>query len=382
MNRLTALVSLLVLVDTVFYSALTPLVPHYARVTGFGNGGVGVLVAAYPAGTLLASLPAGAMFDRFGARRTLLVAMALFSVSTLTFGWSSAALVLIVARFVQGVGGACAWTAGLATLAATVPAAQRGRYLGVAFSAAVVGTIIGPAFGAIAAHVGTGPAFSAAAGLAAVICTFRRLLPPSSEQQSMSLSEVIEVARHAGIARGLWLTALAGIGLGTLNVLGPLRLNGLGASAGLIAAAFIGGGVLEAALSPFIGHLSDRHGPRYTVTRSLVLCIVASVLVPLVSPRDIALVVVALGSMAFGTLFVPAAAMVSEGGDQRGAQFGLVFGLTNLLWATGQGVAAGVSGFVADATSDKVPFFATAAICLLSLASNVAASRRAGRAVA
>jgi MFS family permease len=379
LNRLTALVCLLVLVDTVFYSALTPLVPHYSRATGLGNGGVGVLVAAYPVGTLVASLPAGALFDRFGARRTLLVAMALMSASTLTFGWSSAAAVLIGARLVQGVGGACAWTAGLAALSAEAPAAERGRYMGVAFSAAVAGAIVGPALGAVAAHLGTGPVFSAAALLAVVICAFRGLLPPSAEQQSVRVREVLAVARRAGIAHGLWLTALAGIGLGMLNVLGPLRLNSLGASAGLIAAAFIGGGIAEAVLAPFIGHLSDRHGPRYTVTRSLYLCVVASILVPLVTPKAIALAAVALGSLAFGTLFVPAAAMVSQGADEHGAQHGMVFGLTNLLWATGQGSAAGVSGFVADATSDKVPLFAAAVICLLSLVANQAVSRRADR---
>jgi MFS family permease len=364
------LVSLSVLVDTVFYTALTPLVPHYSHLSGLGNGRVGLLVAAYPAGTLLASLPAGALFDRFGARRTLVVGMTLMSASTLAFGWSSTAGVLIAARFIQGLGGACSWTAGLAALSATVPAAQRGRYLGVAFSAAVAGAILGPALGAVAAHLGTGPVFSAAAVLAAVICAFRGLLPPSADQQAVRLREIVEIARHEGIAWGLWLTAVAGIGLGALNVLAPLRLSDLGASSGLIAAAFVCGGVLEAGLSPFVGRLSDRHGPRYSVTRSLILCIAAAIVIPLVSPRDVALVAVGFGSLGFGTLFVPSSAMVSHGAEDRGAHQGLVFGLANLLWATGQGVASGASGFIADATSDKVPFFAVAAICAFSLVAN------------
>jgi MFS family permease len=372
-------VSLSVLVDTIFYTALTPLVPHYSHVTGLSSGGVGVLVAAYPAGTLLASLPAGVLFDRFGARWTLVVGMALMSASTLVFGWSSPAAVLIVARFVQGVGGACSWTAGLASLSTTVPTAERGRYLGFAFSAAVGGAIVGPALGAVAAHLGTGPVFSAAAVLAIVICAFRGLLPPSADQQALRWSEILAAARHRGIGRGLWLTAVAGIGLGVLNVIAPLRLNTLGASAGLIAAAFVCGGLAEALLSPLVGRLSDRHGPRYSVTRSLMLCIVAAILIPVVSPRDVALVAVAFGSLGFGTLFVPSTAMISHGADDRGVQQGLVFGLANLVWASGQGVAAGVSGFVADATNDKVPFFAVAAICLFSLVTNFGEHRDINR---
>jgi MFS family permease len=369
-NRLTALVSLLVLVDTIFYSALTPLVPHYAVAAGFGTAGVGVLVAAYPAGTLVASLPSGVFFDRFGARRTLLLAMVLMSVSTFTFGWSSEPGVLIVARFVQGIGGSFAWTAGLASLAATAPAEQRGRYIGVAFSAAVAGAILGPVLGAIAAHLGTGPVFSAAAVLAAVILCFQGMLPASADRQAVSLREVVDVARHPGIARGLWLTTLAGIGLGTLGVLGPLRLSSLGASAGLIAAAFVAAGLFEAVLSPLVGRLSDRRGPRYPVSRSLAVCIVASVVIPFVSRTDLALVVVGLASMGFGTLFTPGAAMISHGGDERGTQFGLIFGLANLVWACGQGVASGISGVVADATSDKVPFIVVAVICVISLVGN------------
>ena len=296
--------------------------------------------------------------------------MALMSVSTLTFAWSSAAGILILARLVQGVAGSFSWTAGLATLAGAAPTEQRGRYLGLAFSAAVAGAILGPALGGLAAHLGTGPVFSAAAVLAALLSAFAGLLPSTTDPQSVSLRQIVDVARHAGIARGLWLTTLAGIGLGTLAVLGPLRLSGLGATAGLIAASFIGGGLLEAALSPFVGRLSDRHGPRYTVTRSLVVCMVTFLVIPFASPRNFALVAVGLGSLGFGTLFVPAAAMVSEGGEERGTQFGLIFGLTNLVWAIGQGAASGISGFVADATSDTVPFVVVAAICLVSLISN------------
>jgi MFS family permease len=345
-------------------------VPHYAAVTGLGSGGVGVLVAAYPAGTLLAALPSGAFFDRFGARRTLVLAMVLMSASTFVFGWSSAAGVLIVARFVQGIGGSFAWTAGLASIAIAAPAERRGRYLGIVFSAAVAGAILGPAFGALASRLGIGPVFSAAAVLAAVIIAFRGLLPPRADAQAIGLRRTLEVARTPGIARGMWLTTVAGIGLGALDVLAPLRLNTLGASADVIAAAFLVGGLLEACLSPFVGRLSDRHGPRYTVAVSLALCMVTSVLVPLVARAAPTAVTVALCSLAFGTLFVPAAAMVSHGADVRGIQPGLVFGLTNLAWASGQGLSAGVSGFVADATSYVVPFAAVAVVCLVSLAAN------------
>jgi len=51
-----------------------------------------------------------------------------------------------------------------------------------------------------------------------------------------------------------------------------------------------------------------------------------------------------VGLPAFGTLFVPAAAMIGDGADRRGLHHGLAYGLANLAWAAGQGVAAAGSG--------------------------------------
>src|SRR5262250_2078133 len=131
-RALLGFVCALVLVDTVFFTALTPLLPHYVHAVGLSKAGAGVLVAAYPLGTLVAALPSGVIVTRLDAKRAVLIGLVLMSASTLVFGWSNSAIVLDAARFVQGLGGACTWSGGMAWLASAAPHERRGELLGTA----------------------------------------------------------------------------------------------------------------------------------------------------------------------------------------------------------------------------------------------------------
>src|SRR3954451_15865917 len=58
-RRLVWLVGAVVLVDTMFYAAITPLLPELADRLDLGKGAAGVLMAAYAAGTPVGALPRG-----------------------------------------------------------------------------------------------------------------------------------------------------------------------------------------------------------------------------------------------------------------------------------------------------------------------------------
>lgn len=167
LRRLLVLVSAIVLVDVCFYSAITPLLPWYQDELGLSKSQTGILAAAYAVGTLAASLPAGWLASRWGARPTLLTGLALLAGACVAFGFGKSFEVLVVARLIQGVGGAGSWSAGMAWLISVAPKEQRGQMIGTALGTAVAGAIGGPIVGALAEELGPELVFSTVALIAA-----------------------------------------------------------------------------------------------------------------------------------------------------------------------------------------------------------------------
>src|SRR3954453_8034162 len=155
MRRLLLLASAMIFIDVAFFAAIAPLLPEYVDNLGLTKAEAGVLSAAYAAGTLLGSLPAGFVASRMGPRKTVIHGLLLLGVASAVFGFADQIFVLDAARFIQGIAGALIWSGALTWLITTAPEENRGAVIGTALGTAVAGALLGPAIGAVAASIGT-----------------------------------------------------------------------------------------------------------------------------------------------------------------------------------------------------------------------------------
>jgi MFS family permease len=367
MRRVFLLVAAVVLVDTAFYAAIVPLLPHYKDELGLSQAGAGVLTASYAAGTLVASVPGGLLATRIGVKPTLLSGLVLLAVTSLIFGHSSQAAVLDATRFLQGVGGALSWAGGLAWLIQIAPESRRGELIGGAISAAIGGVLLGPVLGAAAVELGPASVFSGVAVLAAGLATWAALTPAVPvERIARSVSPRALVARPVLIA--VWLVALPAAFAGAINVLTPLRLDDLGASGAAIGAIFLAAAAIEGVITPLVGRVSDRRGRLAPIHIGLAGAIGMGVFLPAAGTALLvaAGVIVLIAALAF--FWAPSMAMLSDVADSVGFDQGMAAGFINLAWAGGQLLGAALGGAFADSVGDAFAYGALVGLCAATLA--------------
>ena len=375
MRRLLLLASAIVFVDTMFFAAVVPLLPRLVDDFELSKTGAGILSGAYAAGTLTAAIPAGLFASRVGVRPTVIAGLGLMSVSGLVFATANDAVLLDVARFVQGIGGACSWAGALGWLIGAAPRERRGQLIGSAMGVAIAGVLFGPVLGAAAVGLGRGPVFGAVAiaGLGLIALTLRLPAPPVMATTRTARSKLSAVIGASGVRVGMTLILIPGMVFGAIEVLVPLRLDDLGAGAGAIAAVFVVAALTEALVAPVAGRISDRYGRLMPSKVGLAASTVAALV--LIAPERAWVLgaVLIAAAPAIGILWSPAMAMLSDGAEGAGVDQGLAFGFVNLGWGLGHTIGATGGPGLAELTSDAVTYLALAAICAVAF---VALTRR------
>jgi MFS family permease len=366
-RRLLVLVGAIVFVDTMFFAALTPLLPHYAHTHHLSKAGAGVLSAMYPIGALVAAVPGGVVAARFGVKRTVLCGLTLLAATTTAFGLAQTVWELDAARFVQGISSAFSWTGGLAWLVAAAAPGRRGQLIGSAFAAAIVGALFGPLLGLVASYTGTGWAFGVVALIALALAGAAAVTPAATPQRPQPVRALFQALSVRRIQIGLWLCLIPSLLFGNLSVLAPLRLSELGWGAAAVGGTYLVSAGVEAAWAPVLGRASDRYGRFLPLRAALLASAIVAALLPWPDRAWLLAALVVASGFAFGSFWTPAMSMITDEAESHGLDYGYAFALVNIAWAPGQAGGSAIGGAIASATSDAVPYLALAVVCAATL---------------
>ena len=368
MRRLLLLASAMIFFDVAFFAAIAPLLPQYVDELGLTKAEAGVLSAAYAAGTLIGSLPAGFAASRFGPRKAVIHGLLLLGCSSFVFGFGEQILLLDAARFIQGIAGALIWSGALTWLITAAPEERRGSIIGTALGTAIAGALLGPALGAIAGSIGTEPVFGSVLVITVLLAIAASRLPQPAAPQRQSLGEVVSTLLSRPVLEAAAFVAVPSVMFGAIEVLVPLRIDALGGGHGLIAAGFIAGAALEATLAPLAGRMSDRVGRRLPYVAGLSVCALAMVVIALVQTLGLVLAGLILTSLGAGLCFAPALTLISDVAESSRLHQGFAAGVSNMAWAAGQVIGGIGGGVVASLTGNAVPSLAISALMALTVA--------------
>jgi MFS family permease len=211
----------------------TPLYPLYQEQWGLTDGYIGVAFTAYPLSVVFTLIFLGGLSDRFGRRNVLILGLVVLAVALIVLASATYYPLLILGRFIQGIGAALATGAGAATLMESHPGGiSRGSFVNTLSVAG--GSAVGPLLAGLLAGITTIPLVAPYLVILALLSVPLIMLIKSREV--VSKSRDARVIRPIRIPRQIW----AAFSVAGATVLGTNICMGIYGSFGSTIAATVG----------------------------------------------------------------------------------------------------------------------------------------------
>ena len=344
--------------------------PVYAKQVGVGVAMIGLLIAVYDLAEIVAKPTFGAIADRAGMKRTMLLGILVFIASSLAYLWSRPQLLLLI-RFLQGVGAAALSSVSLA-LVAVYYKETRGRAFGIYNTIKGAGYVVSPLVGgALILRKNFSYLFVASAAVGVVAFLASLVLPdvklnarPFDDEEELSLRSLLSVLRMP-ILRTWYLVIVVNMFfVSILFGFVPVYLYSLGYKSE-IAGVFLSALALSYLLvQPLAGWLADKYKARTTVLWGISLSALTIVLIPFTRGVPLAFISIVAG-LGIGTVWTNSDAAVSSLAKE--GRLGATMGMAGSFKEFGDMVGPVLIGVLSQAFGLTLGFIACAVLGLLSL---------------
>jgi MFS transporter, ACDE family, multidrug resistance protein len=347
--------------------------PTYAEQVGVGIAVIGLLIAVYDLAEIIAKPLFGALADRRGMKQTMLAGIALFVVASLAYPLIDPRLLILV-RFVQGIGAAALSAVSLA-LIGIYYRERPGRSYGIYNAIKGAGYVLSPIIGtALVWRSQFGAIFLASAAVGTLAFGLTLLLPEPNEQgagashlqddDDFALSGLAAALRQTSLWPWYAVTVVNMFFVGILFGFLPVRIHALdygplptGILLTLAAASYL-------LIQPLAGLAADRYGADSTVRLGLGLAGISVILIPLMEGVALGAVTV-LAGIGIGTVWTNTDALVSTLAQQ--GQMGATMGIAGSFKEFGDMLGPLLIGLLSQAFGLTVGFVICGALGLLVL---------------
>ncbi|HEY2788198.1 MAG TPA: MFS transporter [Gaiellales bacterium] len=380
MRRPFLLFYALVFLDEVALLSLVPLLPSYTRAYHLSAVQAGALLSASSLAIVVASVPAGRLSDRFGARIVTLAAGAIAALSMLATALAPGFATLLAARAAFGVGSGTIWSAGISWLSDSAAEESRDRALAMVVTVAGIGSTVGPVFaGLLADRVGRGSVFAFSGVLMTVVVCALAFGDPGRRRRHghQPLRRIAAGMRSEPLLAGaVAIMLLGGVGDGVVNLVAPLQLGHLGLSSAAIGAWFSVASIIFIASSAVIARMGRRAVSLRLAGVMAVLQAVA--LIPVLASGAAAPIVGMVLARAFcvGPPYAMAFPLGALGATRLGFGTGTVNGLMGLVWGGANFAGPLIAGIVIAGPGDRAAYALLAAFSLVLALMLIRAGRR------
>lgn len=365
--------------------ARSPVLPLFALSLGAGPEAIGFAVGISTVTGIFFKLPAGALSDIIGRKRTMLIGLVVFAVMPFTYLLVHNYGLLVIIRFIHGLATAIYGPVSMAVVA-DVAGARKGEMLSWFSSITIIGNLLGAPLGGFILHHSpdaSSPSLSdfqnayllsGIAGMMSLFLAINLLRGDGQGRDEKSRKEayrrfnsgIKEVMSDKRIVVTSAMEGLQNLAVGALEAFLPIYavtragLNEF--QAGLLWGVQV---MVTIIAKPVMGRTSDRFGRKPLIVAGMVLCAGAFGVVPLL--EDFASLLVAATFFGFGEAFVTSssAALVADVCKEK--HFGTAMGTFGTIFDIGHASGPVLAGVLIARYDYAWSFWVLSALLLLAI---------------
>lgn len=365
--------------------ARSPVLPLFALYLGAGPEAIGFAVGISTVTGIFFKLPAGALSDVIGRKKTMLIGLLFFAFTPFAYLMVKDYNLLIIIRFIHGLATAIYGPVSMAVVA-DIAGKNKGEMLSWFSSVTIIGNLLGAPLGGFILHstlAATATSIvefryaylaSGAAGLLSLVLAVSVLRGDKSVEKGKGLKESLakfksgikEVLSDRRVAITSAMEGLQNMTVGALEAFLPIYAVKIAGLNEFQAGILWGVQIITTILSkPIMGKTSDKYGRKTLITIGLLICAVSFGLIPAFKGFYMLMVIAAFFGLGEALVTSSGAAFVADLCKEK--HFGTAMGTFGTIFDIGHATGPILAGFLIVRYDYLYSFLIMSAVLIMAI---------------